>query len=132
MVALSNAESSSTQRSSDRTLGCCFASRGLYARPPSARKGCRFKIIQHRPGVVDADIEWPEPVKISDDHVIAGTPFAQTVITARTAAGETGLRKATEAEFTTTHEGFVEFVHIVEGEGELVHDDGTTWWLIPG
>jgi uncharacterized protein len=82
--------------------------------------------------IVDTDTEWPEAQSIPADRVVAGTPAAQTVVTSRSATGESGLWRVTEGEFTTVHDGYVEFIHILDGEGELVHDDGTAWTLAPG
>jgi uncharacterized protein len=76
--------------------------------------------------------DWPEAEPIAASRVISGAPAAQTVVTAATAGGETGLWRVTEGEFTTAHEGYIEFIHIVDGEGELVHDDGTVLSLAPG
>lgn len=78
------------------------------------------------------DVDWPQPQEIPTDRVITGAPAAQTLVTASTATGESGLWRVTEGEFTTVHDGYVEFIHIVEGEGDLVHDDGTVWPLTPG
>lgn len=82
--------------------------------------------------IIGTDTKWPDAERISDERVITGTPAAQTVVTSSTDAGETGLWRVTEGEFTTVHEGYVEFIHIVEGAGELVHDDGTMLNLEPG
>jgi uncharacterized cupin superfamily protein len=81
---------------------------------------------------VGSDIDWPAAEPIAASRIIAGAPAAQTFVTATTAGGETGLWRVTEGEFTTVHEGYVEFIHIVDGEGELVHDDGTVLPLAPG
>lgn len=81
---------------------------------------------------VGSRADWPEAEPIAASRVISGAPAAQTVVTATTAAGETGLWRVTQGEFTTAHEGYIEFIHIVEGEGELVHDDGTVLPLAPG
>jgi uncharacterized cupin superfamily protein len=81
---------------------------------------------------VGSGADWPEAESIAVSRVISGAPAAQTVVTATTAAGETGFWRVTQGEFTTAHEGYIEFFHIVEGEGELVHDDGTVLALAPG
>lgn len=80
---------------------------------------------------VGSDIDWPEAEPIAAARVISGAPAAQTVVTATTTTGETGLWRITEGEFTTEHDGYIEFIHIVDGEGDLVHDDGTVLSLVP-
>lgn len=78
------------------------------------------------------EIDWPPSEKIAADRVIEGTPAASTVETASTPAAETGLWRVSEGEFTTAHHGYIEFIHILDGEGYLVHDNGTTLPLGPG
>jgi hypothetical protein len=82
--------------------------------------------------IAGAIVEWPEAQCIPADRILKGAPAAQTLVTARSGAGESGLWRVTEGEFTTVHEGYIEFVHIIEGEGELVHDNGEIWKLSPG
>jgi uncharacterized protein len=78
------------------------------------------------------DTHWPTAVAIAPDRVIAGAPQAATVVTATTQTGESGLWRVSEGEFTTAHAGYVEFIHIIEGNGDLVHDDGEIIPLSPG
>jgi uncharacterized protein len=82
--------------------------------------------------IVGTDAGWPEAEPIPAERVLRGAPATQTVVTARTATSQSGLWRVTEGEFTTDHQGYVEFFHVVDGEGELVHDDGTVWRLTPG
>jgi uncharacterized cupin superfamily protein len=79
-----------------------------------------------------SDAEWPQDVAIAPERIITGSPMASTLQTAKSATGETGLWRCTPGEFTTHHEGYVEFIHIVEGEGDLIHDNGDVLRLTPG
>ncbi|WP_019969488.1 cupin domain-containing protein [Mycobacterium sp. 141] len=79
-----------------------------------------------------AAADWPADIAIAPERIISGSPVASTLETAKTEKGETGLWRCTPGEFTTQHEGFVEFIHIIEGEGDLIHDDGTVLPLAPG
>jgi uncharacterized cupin superfamily protein len=75
-----------------------------------------------------ADITWPEPVELAADRVTSGSPTASTLTLHSTKAAEFGLWYSTPGAFTTNHEGYEEYFHVIEGEGELVRDDG---WRIP-
>lgn len=81
---------------------------------------------------VASETEWPPHEPIASHRVISGTPVASTVVTGASGESEVGLWRVTEGEFTTDHVGYVEFMHIVEGNGELVHEDGKVLALTPG
>jgi uncharacterized protein len=81
---------------------------------------------------VHSEVLWAPYEPIARDRIISGTPEASTLVTATFGASEVGLWRVTEGEFTTDHAGYVEFMHIVEGEGELIRDDGSVLALSPG
>jgi uncharacterized cupin superfamily protein len=45
---------------------------------------------------------------------------------------ELGLWRVSPGEFSTVHQGYEEFISVLEGEGELIHDDGSRITLKPG
>ena len=77
-------------------------------------------------------IAWPSPVSVPADRVLAGTPRASTLVGALSSTAEAGLWRVSEGEFTTTHPGYQEFFVVLEGDGELVRDDGQVTELVPG
>lgn len=79
-----------------------------------------------------SNTDWPAAEAIAVHRVLSGSPEAATVVTATLPTGETGLWRVTEGEFTTAHSGYVEHIHIIEGEGQLVHDNGDVIPLSPG
>lgn len=83
--------------------------------------------------VLDAsEVEWPAATAIADDRLIEGRPEASTKVLFTDGTTELGLWRVSAGEFTTVHNGYEEFIHIVEGEGELIHDDGTAIALRSG
>jgi uncharacterized cupin superfamily protein len=70
-------------------------------------------------------IDWPSFVPIPDDRVRAGVPSTSTLVLHKDDRTELGLWQATPGDFTTSHSGYEEFIHVVDGEGDLVRDDGT-------
>lgn len=79
-----------------------------------------------------SNTEWPAAEAIASHRVLTGAPEAATVVTATLPTGETGLWRVTEGEFTTAHSGYVEHIHIIEGDGDLVHENGDVIALSPG
>ena len=79
-----------------------------------------------------AAVPWPGPVAISPERVISGSPSASTYVLYRDSRTEAGLWKVGPGEFTTRLTGYREFIHIVEGAGQLIHDDGDTIELSAG
>ncbi|MGO4806451.1 cupin domain-containing protein [Arthrobacter sp. 2MCAF15] len=73
-----------------------------------------------------ATVQWPKKVAISPERVISGSPSASTFVLYRDSRTEAGLWKVEPGEFTTRLTGYREFIHIVEGAGQLIHDDGET------
>lgn len=71
-----------------------------------------------------ATVEWPKKVAIGRERVVSGEPAASTFVLHRDARTEAGLWKVEPGEFTTRLTGYSEFIHIVEGVGQLIHDDG--------
>lgn len=71
-------------------------------------------------------VPWPEPIAISPERVISGSPSASTFILYPDSRTEAGLWKVEPGEFTTRLAGYREFIHIVEGAGQLIHDEGDT------
>lgn len=73
-----------------------------------------------------ATVQWPKKVAISPERVVSGEPSASTLVLHRDSRTEAGLWKVEPGEFTTRLTGYSEFIHIVDGEGQLVNDDGHT------
>lgn len=83
--------------------------------------------------VIDtSDILWPAAEAIAEDRIIDGAPQASTAVLFRDGTTELGLWRVSAGEFTTHHDGYEEFIHVIEGEGDLVHVDGTVIALHPG
>ena len=79
-----------------------------------------------------AAIDWPEHVAIPAERVIIGTPAASTVILDDTASHQLGLWQVTPGEFHTEHAGYLEYIHIAHGSGQLVDQSGLITELAPG
>lgn len=77
-------------------------------------------------------VDWPAGVPIAAGRIISGSPLSSTLVLHRSETTEMGLWRVTPGEFTTVHDGYVEFINIVEGDADLVHDDGTVISLQPG
>ena len=77
-------------------------------------------------------VHWPDAMTISPDRVISGRPSASTLVLDKDARSEHGLWKVEPGEFTTRLDGYREFIHIVEGRGQLIHEDGPALDLRPG
>ncbi|MGO4588835.1 cupin domain-containing protein [Paenarthrobacter sp. 2TAF44] len=70
------------------------------------------------------DIQWPAPVAISPERVISGEPAASTLVLYSDPTTDSGLWKVAPGEFTTKLTGYREFIHIIEGHGQLIEDTG--------
>ncbi|BCW05762.1 cupin domain-containing protein [Arthrobacter sp. NtRootA1] len=70
------------------------------------------------------DIQWPEQVPISPERVLSGAPSASTLVLYGDPGTEAGLWKVTPGEFTTKLTGYREFIHIVDGQGQPIDDQG--------
>lgn len=79
-----------------------------------------------------SSLQWPQATPIAVERIITGNPAASTQVMFTDGRTELGLWRVSPGEFTTVHDGYEEFIHIVEGEGELIHDDGTVITLRPG
>ncbi|WP_336715242.1 cupin domain-containing protein [Arthrobacter sp. USHLN218] len=81
---------------------------------------------------VDSSIVWPDPVPIAHERVLEGAPAAATLVLEDTPAYQLGLWRVSTGEFETDHTGYLEYIHILEGSGQLVDSDGTVTELEPG
>ena len=77
-------------------------------------------------------IDWPPFVAIAGERIRAGAPSTSTLVLRKDERMELGLWQVTPGEFTTSQLGYDEFIHVVDGEGELVSDDGTVHPLRTG
>lgn len=77
-------------------------------------------------------IDWPEAVDIAADRVIAGTPTASTLVIEDAASHQLGLWRVSSGEFVTDHAGYLEYIHIVSGSGQLIDQVGMVTELSPG
>lgn len=73
---------------------------------------------------------WPEPVDVPDP--VAGRPQACLLPLVDDGLRSAGLWRCTPGAFTSDHTGYVEVMHVVEGEAELRGTDGTIWRVSPG
>jgi uncharacterized cupin superfamily protein len=80
---------------------------------------------------VDA-IEWAPMVAVKAEDVISGTPETSTVMLAEGGTSEHGFWRVTPGVFKWTPKTFDESIHILEGSGRLIQDDGTVTELRPG
>lgn len=79
-----------------------------------------------------AAIDWPETVEISAERVIAGTPTASTLVVEDEASHQLGLWRVSPGQFLTEHTGYLEYVHIISGSGQLIDRAGIVTELFPG
>jgi uncharacterized cupin superfamily protein len=79
-----------------------------------------------------AGVDWPEPVEIAAERVIAGTPAASTLVLEDAASHQLGLWRVSSGEFHTDHAGCLEYIHIVRGLGQLIDQTGVVTELSPG
>lgn len=78
------------------------------------------------------DAAWPDSTPVDPQRVVAGRPETSTITVTSSPGVESGLWRATPGQFLTDHRGYEEFMHIIEGEGELVPDSGAPIALAPG
>lgn len=78
------------------------------------------------------NVPWPAPVTISPERAISGEPSASTFVLYTGSGTEAGLWKVAPGEFTTKLNGYREFIHVVEGQGQLIADAGQEIDLRPG
>lgn len=79
-----------------------------------------------------ASVDWPAQVAISEERVLNGEPSASTLVLEQTDAYELGLWRITPGEFTTRHDGYLEYITVIDGAGQLIDDNGTVTALRPG
>lgn len=79
-----------------------------------------------------SDVNWPAPEPVAAERVVGGSPETQSLSLLRSSGVDAGLWRVTPGAFTTVHDGYAEYVQIMEGQGDLVHDDGTVTPLSPG
>ena len=82
--------------------------------------------------VETAHINWPAPVPIASERIITGQPTASTLVLRETPAHQLGLWQVSPGEFETDHGGYVEYIHVIAGSGQLVDDTGQATDLAPG
>lgn len=78
------------------------------------------------------DITWPDATPIAADRIISGSPSASTLVLHDGGSFQLGLWRVTEGEFTTDHTGYIEYIHILGGHGQLVDLDGNVTQLSAG
>jgi len=77
-------------------------------------------------------IDWPVEEAIAAERIIEGTPSASTVILENDGRAQIGFWRVTPGVFTTCHEDYLEFIHIIDGEGALLSDTGDVTELNAG
>lgn len=83
-------------------------------------------------GVNLTELEWPKADPVPRERVLDGDPMTSTVELFADERNEFGAWRCSPGTFTSARDGFSEFVHILEGQGEIVGDDGTTYDIRPG
>lgn len=73
---------------------------------------------------------WPTAVPAS--HPLEGAPMTQTVYFVDDPNHQAGIWTCTPGAFVSNHVGYVECMHVVDGEAELQGEDGTAWRVEPG
>ena len=77
-------------------------------------------------------IEWPAEEPLSAERVIEGNPAASTVVIHEDETHEVGVWRCSPGRFRAVRDGYSEAVHIFEGEGEIIGNDGVNFPLHPG
>lgn len=77
-------------------------------------------------------IEWPEDVAIAAERVLSGAPTASTFVIEDSPTHQVGLWRVTPGEFVTDHTGYMEYIHLLAGAGQLIDEDGVALELGPG
>lgn len=78
------------------------------------------------------DVTWPAFEAIPAERVISGSPEAATVEVTGGDLAQSGFWRVTPGAFATVRSGYIEYIHILEGTGRLVSDDGEVVDLRPG
>lgn len=76
------------------------------------------------------DAPWPAPAPVPDP--LEGAPVTQTIYLVDGADHQAGIWTCTPGAFVSNHVGYVECMHVVDGEAELRGEDGTVWRIEPG
>lgn len=87
---------------------------------------------QDLPTIELEQIAWPEPAPVPTERVVTGTPETTTMLISKTDNDQMGLWKVTDGSFDTDHTGYVEFIHIVQGQGRLISKTGEVTELNAG
>lgn len=82
--------------------------------------------------ILTADIKWPEPEAIAAERIVSGNPVASTLVLRDDPGHQLGLWHVTEGSFRTDHAGYVEYIHILAGRGQLVDEEDNVINLEPG
>lgn len=75
-------------------------------------------------GFLLASASWPAAVRVPDP--IEGEPSTRTLTLVDDKGTQAGTWQCTPGAFRSDHSGYVEFMHIVDGNAQLIGDDGTT------
>lgn len=78
------------------------------------------------------ELEWPAATPIDAARVLGGAPETSTVVVESGDKYSLGLWKVSPGEFSTDHTGYVEYINVLSGSGQLVDDEGTVTELSPG
>lgn len=79
-----------------------------------------------------SEVTWPEPVAIAPERVLDGSPTASTIVLQDGGSYQVGLWRVSEGSFVTDHAGYLEYIHILDGSGQLVDDNGIVTHLEGG
>jgi uncharacterized protein len=91
--------------------------------------------LASRPAATRVDLQsivWPAAVAIASERVVNGAPTAATLVLKDAPTHQLGLWRVSPGAFYTDHTGYSEYVHILEGAGQLIDEDGTATELKPG
>ena len=77
-----------------------------------------------------AEAPWPPAVPVPS--AVEGTPMSRILYLVDDTNRQAGVWECSPGAFASNHVGYVECMHIVDGEAELRGEDGTVWKVGPG
>jgi uncharacterized cupin superfamily protein len=72
------------------------------------------------------------PASVPHPNPLAGNPAAALLAMYDDTQHQMGIWESSPGEFPSDHTGYVEFCHVLEGEADVIGDDGTAWSVGPG
>lgn len=82
--------------------------------------------------IESSTLDWPAAVDVPSNRVLRGKPAASTLVLEDAPSHQIGLWRVSTGGFSTDHTGYLEFVHIIEGRGRLIDENGLVTELFAG